>query len=86
MSKYLKAYHRDQTTLSHTSSHREGSPSSCQLIGSECFYLYLIDGVVDSWTESTVNTEKTIVYDGCEREIVENISTIAPNIERTVLS
>lgn len=42
---------------------------------------YLVNGVVDAWTESAMYTEDAIVHDGCQREVVEYISAVAPDIE-----
>lgn len=46
---------------------------------------YLINRVVDAWTESSVHAEDAIVDDSSEGEVVEDISAVSPYVERAIL-
>ena len=45
-----------------------------------------VDGVVDSRAEPTMHAEDRVINDGSQREVVENISAVPPDVEGTVFS
>ena len=45
---------------------------------------YLINRVIDAWTEPAVHAENAVINDRSQRHVVEYISTISPHIQRSV--
>jgi hypothetical protein len=61
----IKKYHQDQTTLGRTLIRRVEFIAFCRLSGSALQNYYLVNGIVNCWTESPMNAENAIIDNCC---------------------
>ena len=90
------AHHRDQTIAGRTLAHHGGPPAFYRWHGSVSRstnmsqrqyvrFQNLINGL-QHWAQAAMDTKNAAIYDGAQREIIENFTTPAPHVAAAVLA